>query len=248
MQDPLSTALAPEEALRQWCDPDAVKAMDQLSYYAERAPITILGGPPTHDEIMHDRYCHARAPLEAFLIGQLVAGQWAATAFQLPLTLQSKRMRVPPQFWRFLQLDFKAATAEGNEMKLVEIQIERSPFHSVHDPTSPALEGPTSESSMRHSSSDGMQVQLQLSGDDSILTLFGEKLIFGGPIQRSILRQLVDAHRDDRRLRTAEVLRRAGSEVDSIAKAFRSNRHWPKLTQIIRQEQGFIWLDLRTPP
>jgi len=218
--------------------------MDQLSYYAERVPITILGGPPTHDRLMHDRYCQIRAPLESFLTGNLIAGEWTATALQLPLTLESTRMRVPPRFWRFLELDFKAATAEGNNMQLVDIEIERSPFHSTATAL-PRIDGSVPDSTR---TSTGTQVHLDLSDDDSILRLGSEKLMFRGSIQKSILRQLVNAHRDDRRLRTAEMLHKAGSETDSIAKAFRNNRYWPKLAKIIRQEQGFIWVDLSAPP
>jgi hypothetical protein len=92
---------------------------------------------------------------------------------------------------------------------VVEIQIERSAFHSPAEVAPPRVEGSTAELGTPRPSTNGAPVRLQLSDDDSILTLFGERLIFGGAIQKSILRQLVDACRNDRRLRTAEVLRRA---------------------------------------
>jgi hypothetical protein len=247
MQEQLLTALAPEEALRHWCDPDAVKAMERLSYYSERIPMTILGYPATEDERMHGQYCRLREPLENVVLSRLRDGAWIATALQLPVTLNSERIPVPAYFWRFLELDFKTASADGNGLKLVEIEIERSNCHEADAP--PAT--PTDVLSLqalapqRHRATS---VQLQLSDDNAVLTLFDEKLIFRGTIQRLILRQLVDAHSEDRRLKTAEVLRKAGTEVDSIAKAFRKNPHWPTLKKIIRQEQGFCWMYLNAPP
>jgi hypothetical protein len=244
---PEQSALTPEEAVRRWCDPAAIKAMDGLSYYAERLPYWILGAPPTHDQLMHDRYCKIRQPLEEFVVFQLRNGRWTATALQSPVTLQSERLRVPAKFWDFLKLDFKAATAEGKRLELVEVKIELAPSGQSERSGPPAIESPGPQHRESRSPSGADQL-LHLSDDNAILSLFGEKLIFRGKIQQSILRQLVDAYRDDGRLRTSEILRRAGSDVDSIAKAFRNNRHWPLLQKIIRQDQGFVWLDLSAPP
>jgi hypothetical protein len=247
MQEQLLTALAPEKALRCWCDPDAVKAMEQLSYYSETIPITFLGGPPTEDERMHDQYRRLREPLENVVLSSLRNGEWIATALQLPVTLNSERIPVPAHFWRFLELDFKTASADGNGLKLVEIEIERSNCPVADAPAATPTDVLSFQSlaPQRHRQTS---VQLQLSDDNAILTLFDEKLIFRGTIQGLILRQLVDAHSENRRLKTAEVLSKAGTEVDSIAKTFRKNPHWPSLKKIIQQEQGFCWIDLNAPP
>jgi hypothetical protein len=238
----MELALTPEEALRRWCDPAAIRAMDDLSYYAERLPIIIVGDYPTHDDIMHQRYRDIREPLERFVVGELRAGARTATALELPMTLKSERIRVPPEFWTFMKLDFKAATAEGNGLSLVEIKIESTPFAQSTPSEPPRSQGPEQCQSI------GSVEAVRLSDDNAILILFGKKLIFRGSIQQSILRQLVDAHGGDRQLRTFQVLQKAGSEADSIAKAFRKNPHWPKLERIIRQERGFVWLDLTSPP
>jgi hypothetical protein len=220
--------------------------MEKLSYYSERPLITILGAPQTENERMRDQYCRLREPLENDVLGSLRNGRWTATALQLPVTLNSERIRVPAHFWRFLELDFKTASAEGNGLKLVEIEIERLNCDAaVVPPTTPTdvlSPQPLAPERLR-----GISDQLLLSDDNAVLTLFNEKLIFRGVIQTLILRQLVDAHSEGRRLKTAEVLRKAGSDVDSIAKAFRKNRHWPALNKIIRQEQGVCWIDLNTP-
>jgi hypothetical protein len=246
VQQQLLKALTPEAALHQWCDPAAVKAMDDLSAYAEQMP-RVYGEKPTHYEAMHDRYWQIRGPLEDRVIGNLKNGGWRATALELPITLLSERVRVSARFWGFLTLDFKAATAEGNGLKLVEIEIEAAPSRQTEHLGGRSIDAPAPQRPESQPPID-ISAPLHLSDDNAILTLWGEKLMFRGPIQKSILRQLVDAHCDDRRLRTVEILQKAGSEVDSIAKAFRSNRHLPKLKRIIRQEQGFAWLDLTTPP
>jgi hypothetical protein len=234
----MALAFTPEEALRRWCDPAAVKLMDDLSHYAGEPLITIIGGAPTYSDIMHQRYCSARGPLESFVIGELKAGRWTASALEHPVTLKSERTLVPAHFWSFLKLDFKAATAEGNQLKLVEIKIDTAPSTQFKDPN---------QDGSRQSNEEIVQLGFS-DDDDAIFNLGGERLIFRGLVQQSILRQLVDAYYNDRELRTSEVLQKAGSEADSIAKAFRNNPHWPKLRQIIHQYQGFVWLDLRAPP
>lgn len=82
-----------------------------------------------------------------------------------------------------------------------------------------------------------------LSEDSAVLTLGREVLSFRGEIQQSILRQLVDAFHAGRRLRTAEVLAHAGSNEDTLKKAFRGNPSWPKLKRVLRWENGFCWIE-----
>jgi hypothetical protein len=213
--------------------------MERLGEYAARPIGFILGAPPSHYEIMHERYFQARQPLEDFVIAKLRAGEWTAAALEMPVTLHSERIRVPVAFWKFLQLNFTEATAEGLDLKLVEIEIEApqptiGPLAASSRPSDPPV--------------DMVSPQLNLTEDNAVLTLRGEKLVFRGDVQQLILRQLVDAHSEERHLKTAEVLSKAGTQVDSIAKAFRKNRHWLKLKKIIHQEQGFVWIDLNSPP
>jgi hypothetical protein len=246
MQEALSIALTPEDALRRWCDATSVRAMSDLSYYAERAPITILGAPPTNDELMHEQYWRLRQPMEDHVLHNLRTGVWTATALESPITLRSERIRVPAHFWRFLKLDFKTASAKGKGLRLVEIEIEHSNDAQVPEPSpSPAA---ASRSQLQLTRPGAPLIQIHLSDDDAILTLLDEKLILRGSIQKSIVRQLVDGHAADRPLRTSQVLSKANSQADSIAKAFRGNPVWPALKQVLRQQRGFCWLDLRSPP
>jgi hypothetical protein len=85
---------------------------------------------------------------------------------------------------------------------------------------------------------------LDLSPDGLTLTIHGDLLYIRGPVQRSIVEQLVAAYRLGKRLRTADVLRQAGSSADSLAKAFKGSPNWPTLRHHLRQAQGFCWLEL----
>lgn len=84
---------------------------------------------------------------------------------------------------------------------------------------------------------------LDLSPDGMALTIHGQALHFRGAVQRSIVQQLVEAHRTNKRLRTSAVLGRAGSSADSLVKAFSGSPHWRTLSRYLRQEQGFCWFE-----
>lgn len=85
---------------------------------------------------------------------------------------------------------------------------------------------------------------IYLSPDNRTLTVNGVSMSFRGTVQQDILRCLFDAMQERKRLRTAEVLHKADSSADTIAKAFRKNPHWRQLQKIIRQENGFCWIEL----
>ena len=85
---------------------------------------------------------------------------------------------------------------------------------------------------------------LDLSPDGVTLTIHTDVLQIRGAIQRSIVEQLVAAFRLGKRLRTADVLSKAGSSADSLAKAFKGSPNWPTLCHHLRQAQGFCWLEL----
>jgi hypothetical protein len=85
---------------------------------------------------------------------------------------------------------------------------------------------------------------LHLSDDNATLTVSGKSLIFRGPKQQKILRQLFNAYKTGDKLRTATVLEKAGANADSLRKAFNKSPHWPVLKRIIRQEQGYCWFEI----
>lgn len=85
---------------------------------------------------------------------------------------------------------------------------------------------------------------LDLSPDGATLTVHGDVLHIRGDIQQSIVKQLVDAFRDGKRLRAADVLEKAKSSADTLAKAFKGSPNWPTLHRHLRQELGFCWFEL----
>ena len=85
---------------------------------------------------------------------------------------------------------------------------------------------------------------LGLSLECATLTIHGDVLHIRGEVQQSIVKQLVDAFRLGKRLRTSDVLEKAQSSADSLAKAFRGSPNWPTLLRHLRQERGFCWFDL----
>jgi hypothetical protein len=85
---------------------------------------------------------------------------------------------------------------------------------------------------------------LHLSPDNRFLTIHGNVLPIRGKVQPLIIRRLVDAWGRGERLRTQEVLGRAGSSADSLAKAFKDSPNWAKLSTILRQEAGCCWLEV----
>ena len=84
---------------------------------------------------------------------------------------------------------------------------------------------------------------LDLSPDGMTLSIHGDVLHFRGAVQRAIVKQLVEAHRSGKRLRTGAVLAKAGSSADSLVKAFSGSPHWRTLSLHLRQEQGCCWFE-----
>ncbi len=85
---------------------------------------------------------------------------------------------------------------------------------------------------------------LDLSPDGVTLTIHSDVLHIRGEVQKSIVKQLVDAYRLGKRPRAADVLEKAKSSADSLAKAFKGSPNWATLRRHLRQEQGFCWFEL----
>ena len=64
-----------------------------------------------------------------------------------------------------------------------------------------------------------------------------------GRVLIEIIRQLVKGFTRDERLRTKEVLEKAGSQADTLAKAFRGYPDWERLKAHIKQQRGVCWLE-----
>ncbi|EAQ34129.1 hypothetical protein NB311A_09401 [Nitrobacter sp. Nb-311A] len=87
--------------------------------------------------------------------------------------------------------------------------------------------------------------RVSLSSDFRTLVIDGQMWIFRGEIQKNIIHLLVEAFRKGERLRTSDVLRKAGSQSPDFAKAFKNNPSWPRLNRYIKTDHGFCWIELR---
>jgi hypothetical protein len=86
--------------------------------------------------------------------------------------------------------------------------------------------------------------RVSLSPDFCTLQIDGQVMNFRGAIQRNIVHLLVEAFRKSERLRTSDVLGRAGSQAPDFAKAFKNNPSWPQLSRYIKTERGSCWIEL----
>ena len=91
---------------------------------------------------------------------------------------------------------------------------------------------------------DGSSIgPVYLAPDGRVLRIRDSEYLFKGEVQIGIVRQLVKGFAHDQRLRTKEVLENAGSQADTLAKAFRGYPDWKRLKTHIKQQRGLCWLE-----
>jgi hypothetical protein len=240
-----------EQALRRWNDPDAVRRMDEYERY--RGPLIgfVLGRSPSRYELMHRQWNERRKPLENILVGKLRKGELIGTGLQMPPKPDSRRQYIEEELWELLELDFENSEAKypGLHLKLVEV-LNRSKWENALSSSRQSSEfsGSASQENRRiQGAAETLNLrgrEVHLSDDNRILTIFEKRMVIGGRIQQSIIRQLVDAQPTGEWLRSQTVLHKAGSQADSIAKAFAGSPHWPMIRKVLRQQGGQCWLDV----
>ena len=91
---------------------------------------------------------------------------------------------------------------------------------------------------------DGSSIgPVHLAPDGRVLRIRDSEYLFKGEVQIGIIRQLVKGFTHDQRLRTKEVLENAGSQADTLAKAFSGYPDWKRLKAHIKQQRGLCWLE-----
>jgi hypothetical protein len=193
-------------------------------------------GAPAHERERAGRYFHLMKALAQRVLEKLCSGEMAATAIVLPLKADSCRTTISCEVWESLEIDFLEDTASGGDLRLIQIRV------LVAGETSDAE--PPADDVHRLPPSSTPNGYVHLSEDDEILIIGLLTMILTGEIQQSIMRQLVDAYPSGKRLKTKAVLEKAGSNANSIAKAFNGSRYWTFLKQVIRQEKGYCWLEI----
>ena len=84
-------------------------------------------------------------------------------------------------------------------------------------------------------------VAVECTPDGSLLTIHGKDYPFKGPKQKAIIRLLYGAWKDGRaKQKTAEVLRKAGSNADQLAHAFGGSPSAWK--EVVGYGEGYCWL------
>jgi hypothetical protein len=186
-------------------------------------------GAPDHYDLMHSEWWKVRKPMQEAFMERLRRGTLRATGFELPLSISSVRKRIDPELWKLLEPDFETSEARGPGTKIVNIEITEET--GVVVPVE------------RERDAEIRSKFVSLSDDDRVLKLGEHTITLRGEIQQTIMRQLVQAYPKGEHLRTAKVLSEAGSNADSLAKAFKGSRHWQILRLKIRQKSGMCWLE-----
>jgi hypothetical protein len=222
-------------ALRRWTHPRLISKLDELDARAAEQP---------HDVQLKNEARTFRAKLESDFIDALLvrSNRFWLTAYLGPVTPTCHRGEVSWDVirdidsWNFDTSEawFWAADDNEHDMHLIRIEVLGPIPKWEVERLSGAASTPLERSEA---------VPLDLSDDNATLTVAGESLIFRGQKQQQILRQLFDAYKSGRKLRTKELLKKARVEADSLHKAFNKSPHWATLQRIIRREQGYCWFD-----
>lgn len=174
--------------------------------------------------------------LEQRILAKFRSGEMVATALTLPLKADSCRTTISRDVWETLKINFLEDTASGGDLRLIQIRVLAAGEASDAEPPADDVH--------RLPPSSTPNGYVYLSENDEILIIGLVTMILTGEIQQSIMRQLVDAYPSGKRLKTKVVLEKAGSNANSIAKAFNGSRYWTFLKQVIRQEKGYCWLEI----
>jgi hypothetical protein len=228
------------EALRYVATEAELAELDKYSQYRELVldVIAAMAYQSTPEMELALKYFRLREPLEARVLQKLRSEEWQAWGLEMPLRIASRPHPIAPELWNFLEPNFDEASASGKGLEMVDIRV--SIALKISDAESFVDNPPCSPIP----SISGERIQLLVNG--GVLVVNGEKLYFKGPAQQRVLSQLYEAYEARKILMTREVLRNANTEVDTFAKLF-AGRYWKKLRSILQQENGFCWLEIRSP-
>jgi hypothetical protein len=235
-----------QEAFEQWSDPADLERLRSLpaepAWYPPRphrvVPETWLfprsRPPPPPDNALRLEREEIEARLLSAFLDKLRSGELVAIGVEAPLRATSRRIVIARHLWESLRPRFRSSWAEGDGLKIIRVEVlEASALAS--------LSGTPNRGHAPSAREDAAQIQL--SNDDKVLTIGDEEIVLRGEIQQSVIRRLVDGFYAGKRLRTKDILAHAGSNADTLKKAFRHSPHWPKLSSVLRQEGGFSWLE-----
>lgn len=85
---------------------------------------------------------------------------------------------------------------------------------------------------------------LHLSPDGNVLTIKDDIIHLRGDRMKIVLRELFEAHRLKKHLRTRDLLDKAGIASPTLSKAFNNSPVWKALRPYLHQKGGLCWLEL----
>jgi hypothetical protein len=219
-----------EEALRHWCDQEAVARCLEYARFSWRLPIIVPDSPPTPYEIGHDEWWRRRKPLEEEFMRKLRRGELIATALDIPLRADSRRQEISPELWRVLEPDFDENSAAGGGLKIIEIEIAE-PKPIPNENASPPLADPINPD--RQGNAGPQQVEFEHAADYDWVRIRGQSFTLS-PLQAAVVRRLHAANqRGIAWVRTKLVLTEAGSKSFKLSDVFKARRgpSWDELIE-----------------
>jgi hypothetical protein len=223
-----------DEALRVFGNAELVEWLDQ--------------NQNSQDEVIREMWRTRRRFLENSLTADIRTGALVASAFQRPLSMDSKRTPISADIWNLLDIDYAMCTARFDNLSLVRIEIRENDVlaqiygrRSARRPAFLEVAGEKGEIEDSDSNQSALAA-VSLSEDLELLTIGENEWRLRGEIQQDIIKQLVDAHPTGKFLKSSEVLSHAGSNVDTIAKAFNGSPNWPTLKRFIERDGGLCRL------
>ncbi|RUT28325.1 hypothetical protein EMQ25_17215 [Arsenicitalea aurantiaca] len=202
------------EAFRVFGDPEIVEWLDQH--------------PVGEDIAIEEQREVYRGRLEHELNCAIREYRLVATALRRPLTPQSRREEISADIWGLLELDYASATARLEDIELIGIELHEHPMAHLL-----GRSFFTNRERAAPNDADDDTDLVSLSEDLELLVIGEDRMHLRGEIQQHIVKLLVDAWKEDRDLETRAVLLEAGSNADSIAKAFTGSPNWEKLRRHI---------------
>lgn len=222
---PRSQAYPLVEGLRRYGNPSIVRWLEQFK------------GPRVNDE-----YHQKRRELQMSIMRDLRQESLVATGLERPLSASSRRQKISADIWELLDLQIEMGTGNFANLSLTDIDIRENDFVvRIFGLSHP----PAANSNPADDDEDGAdkEISISLSADGEQLSIGKDaSWRFKGEIQQEIIRQLVEASASGSWLKSINVLSKAGSNSDTIAKAFNSSPNWPTLRRYIERSNGMCRL------
>lgn len=218
------------QAFRHFADPKLLARYDELA--PDHRDTLRADTQHLHQECRNLLYAIYDA-----MIARLKRGELVAYAIDAHGPVTQGYVRVEPAWWRRLEFDYDFEDVRGeNDIHLTEVLI----FEADAEASRSGERGPDPRTSEEKRTADG-KPRIELTNRYSLLVIGDEVFVFRGDKRKEIVRKLVDAYHRGERLLTKELLGDAGS--DTLKKLLKGGRSAAMLTRILRQENGYCWLE-----